>query len=165
MKKLLYCIVYASVCGGIGYGVIHHLPPTPITTLLQEEFSADIALDQMRADAKAGNAAAQFHLGVAYAVGNGVAENHRAAVRWFRLAADQGIAEAQHNLGVAYATGLGAARNDVLAHMWFNLAAGHGLESSSRNRDIVAEDMTSEEIAIAQQRADAYLARTDEEAE
>jgi len=70
------------------------------------------------------------------------------ALRWYRLAAEQGNPTAQCNLGFAYARGHGVAR--AQAHTWFNVAGAQGDEVTSRNRDIVATNMTDEEIAEAQ---------------
>ena len=42
-----------------------------------------------------------------YHHGYGVIEDHKAAAKWYRLAAEQGIAEAQYNLGLMYDIGLG----------------------------------------------------------
>ncbi|MDE4699642.1 SEL1-like repeat protein, partial [Klebsiella pneumoniae] len=45
--------------------------------------------------AEAGDAKAQYNLGVAYATGQGVRQDNRTAVEWYRKAADQGDATAQ----------------------------------------------------------------------
>ena len=41
----------------------------------------------------------------------------------------------------------------VQAHMWFNLAAAHGIEPASKNRDMVAENMTPADLSEAQRLA------------
>ena len=41
--------------------------------------------------------------------------------------------------------------NDVLAYMWWNLAAANGDDSASKNKDIIAERMTSSQIEKAQE--------------
>ena len=55
-------------------------------------------VEQVRARADRGDAAAQFNLGFMYETGAGVPQDDREAVRWWRLAADQGNAEAQSAL-------------------------------------------------------------------
>ena len=45
--------------------------------------------------AEQGKASAQFNLGVMYDKGQGVPEDDKAAVKWYRLAAEQGDANAQ----------------------------------------------------------------------
>ncbi len=75
-------------------------------------FSASISaqqesIDELRARAEAGDAEAQYNLGLMYVNGEGVPEDDVEAVRLFRLAADQGLAEAQTNLGLMYDNGSG----------------------------------------------------------
>jgi len=101
-----------------------------------------------------------FYLGVMFADGRGVPQDYAEAAKWYRLAADLGDAQAQYNLGLAYAKGEGVARHYVSAHMWFNLAAARfpasDLRSRSaavRNRDLVAGNMTPEQLAEAQKLA------------
>ena len=110
--------------------------------------------------ARQGSASAQFSLGVLHERGYGVAQDYAEAAKWYRLAAGLGDAQAQYNLGLAYAKGEGVARHYVSAHMWFNLAAARfpasDLRSRSaavRNRDLVAGNMTPEQLAEAQKLA------------
>ena len=65
------------------------------TTTVQSP-SEEIA--ELRVEAEQGNAFAQFILGNAYDKGEGVAQDRREAVRWFRKAAEQGDANAQYSL-------------------------------------------------------------------
>jgi TPR repeat protein len=44
-----------------------------------------------------------------YANGQGVAQDYKEAVNWYRKAAEQGDERAQYNLGVMYAIGQGVA--------------------------------------------------------
>jgi hypothetical protein len=45
-------------------------------------------IDALRVRAEAGDAEAQFNLGVMYRNGNGVSQDDAEAVRWYRLSAD-----------------------------------------------------------------------------
>ena len=54
--------------------------------------------DYWRARAEAGEAIAQYNLGVLYAVGRGVPQHAAEAVRWLRLATEQGHADARSKL-------------------------------------------------------------------
>ena len=45
---------------------------------------------------------AQYNLGVMYDNGDGVPQDYKEAVKWYRLAAEQGDASAQYNLGLMY---------------------------------------------------------------
>jgi hypothetical protein len=113
-----------------------------------------------RAAAKQGDASAQFYLGVMSTEGRGVPQDYTQATKWYRMAAEQGDAQAQYNLGLAYARGEGITQSNVDAHMWFNLAAARFPASDTRNRaaavknrDTVAGEMTSEQLAQAQKMA------------
>lgn len=70
-----------------------------------------------------------------------------------RLHAEQGQAEAQFLLGEMYYRGEGVSRNYVEAHMWWSLAAQQGLDKASEKRGVVAQLMTSDQIAEAERRA------------
>lgn len=82
-----------------------------------------------RQAADAGNAHAQFNLGVLYASG-AVADgtpDMAAARPWFEAAAAQGHPQAQYNLGLAAAQGLGQPVDHAAAGRWFAAAAASGL--------------------------------------
>lgn len=78
------------------------------------------------APAKHGHAGAQFSLGVAYATGNGVAQNLSTAIQWWNEAAQHGHPSAQVNLGLLYWRGIGVERNLAKARLWWRQAADHG---------------------------------------
>ena len=105
-----------------------------------------------------GNARAQHNLGFMYERGEGVPQDYAEAVRWYKLAAAQGHANAQTNLGVMYGKGQGVPQDYVRAHFWLNLAAATGLSAAITNRDIVANEMTPQQIAEAQKMARECLA-------
>jgi TPR repeat protein len=106
--------------------------------------------------AEGGSAVAQHELGVMYRKGSGVPRDYAKAALWFRKAAMQGVTEAQNNLGGLYATGKGVPRDYVQAHMWFDLAAKQGLREAQDNRERIAREMTPQQIAKAQKRAQAW---------
>jgi uncharacterized protein len=112
-----------------------------------------------RLAADKGDAIAGFTLGVMYGEGRGVPQDYAEAARWYRRAAEGGDAQAQYNLGLAYARGEGVTQNAVEAHMWFNLAAARFPANDARNRaavknrDTVAGEMSSDQLAEAQKRA------------
>jgi TPR repeat protein len=94
-------------------------------------------IDALRVRAEAGDAAAQYNLGVMYADGLGVPQDDAEAVRWFRLVADQGHAGAQRNLGLAYALSQGVPQDYAQAVSWYRKAALVSVASRatmSRNR-------------------------------
>jgi TPR repeat protein len=94
---------------------------------------------------------AHNNLGFAYAQGKGVPKDMVEAVKWFRKAADQGDADAQYNLGAAYAQGKGVQKDTVEAYAFFNLASVKN-EQALKGRDLLAKQMTSQQIAAAQMR-------------
>jgi TPR repeat protein len=73
-----------------------------------------------------GDTEAQYDLGVIYNNGEGIRQDYKKAMEWFRLAADQGYAPAQYNMGVMYAAGQGARQDFREAMKWSRLAADQG---------------------------------------
>ena len=114
-----------------------------------EQGDFDAARQHWQPLAEKGHAQAQFRLGCLYVFGQGVPQDSAMALRLYRLAAEQGDADAQNNLGGMYAEGLGVEPDLIRAYMWFEIAARSGHDVASRNRDFIAERMTSEQIADA----------------
>jgi len=112
-----------------------------------------------RLAAEQGYADAQYRLGLAYYLGNGVLQDYKEAVKWYRLAAEQGDASAQLKLGVMYANGEGLIQDNIYAHMWFNIAASNGELKGSENRGKIQENMTKEDISLAQKLARECVAK------
>jgi TPR repeat protein len=109
--------------------------------------------------AEQGFADAQYNLGVMYDNGHGVIQDYKAAVKWYKLAAEEGDAIAQLNLGLMYSNGEGVIQDYTRAHMWWNIAASQGHEEAMENRDKVAKEMTSLQIAEAQKLARECVAK------
>jgi formylglycine-generating enzyme required for sulfatase activity len=81
---------------------------------------------ELRSMAEQGVVSAQARLGVMYAEGEGVPQDHAEAGKWLRKAAEQGYAEAQSNLGVLYGKVLGVPRDYAEAVKWWRKAANQG---------------------------------------
>jgi TPR repeat protein len=94
-----------------------------------------------------------------YEIGDGVPQDDKTALKWYTLAAEQGNALAQNNLGLMYYNGQGVLQDYVYAHMWWTIAAASGHKDASENRDIVAKEMTSTEIAKAEKLASECVAK------
>jgi hypothetical protein len=66
-------------------------------------------------------------------------------------------------LGTMYATGQGVAKDLVQAHMWLSLAGTQGNEATRqgtlRTRDLLAEQMTPEQIQEAERLARDWTAQ------
>jgi TPR repeat protein len=105
-------------------------------------------------------AKAQYNLGVMYHEGEGVPQDYTETMKWSRKAAEQGLADAQYFLGVMYGKGQGVPQDNVLAYMWISLAAsrfsaseGNKRGMAAINSEVIASQMTPEEIAEAQRLA------------
>jgi len=91
------------------------------------------ALQVWRPAAQAGDAEAQYRLGVLYAEGKGVAPNDAEAALWFERAAEQGVAMAQYNMGASYFEGTGVRKDVAAAAKWFRRAADQGVALAQLN--------------------------------
>jgi uncharacterized protein len=81
------------------------------------------ALREWHPLAEQGNADAQYNLGVMYRKGEGVTQNDKEAVKWYRLAAEQGNVRAQFNLGLMHHNGDGVVQDYKEAVKLYRLAA------------------------------------------
>ena len=111
------------------------------------------ALQEWTPLAEAGSASAQYNLGVMYGKGQGVPQDYKEAVKWYRLAAEQGDADAQNSLGFRYEYGEGVLQDNVMAHMWYNIASANGNSKAGDYRDERAGLMTQADISKAQAKA------------
>ena len=80
-------------------------------------------IDEIVADARAGNANAQNQLGDAYFDGIEIEQDPKQAFEWYFRAAVQGQGMAQYNVAYAYANGEGILRNLEEAVKWYSLSA------------------------------------------
>ena len=125
---------------------------------LSTEVKSEEKLVEWKRKAEAGDAKGQYLLGVMYALGDGVPKDAAKAVEWQQKAAAQGNADAQYMLGFMYADGQGVPKNYVLAHMWTNIAVTSAAGSKEQKefiklRDSLAENMTAQQLAEAQELA------------
>jgi len=104
-----------------------------------------------RKAAEQGHAFAQYDLGVCYVNGIGIYENDKAGAEWFLKAAQQGHGEAQLQLGMLLEVGKGVPQDYKLAYCWLSLAAAQDRKGAVEERDRVRLQMTSEQIAAAQE--------------
>ena len=92
-----------------------------------------VALEKWQPLADKGVAEAQYNLGVMFANGLGVLQDHKEAIKWYHLAADQGLALAGARLGEIYRSGSVVPQDDTEAIKWFRLAADQGNAEAQRN--------------------------------
>jgi uncharacterized protein len=89
-----------------------------------------INLDEIRAEAERGEAAAQFRLGGMHLLGEGAPLDYAKAADWLRKAAQQGYAPAELILGQMNIDGQGMPHNVTEAIKWIRKAAEQGLAAA-----------------------------------
>ena len=72
------------------------------------------------------------------------------ALKEWKHLAESGHSCAQNNLSLMYYNGHVALADYIMAHMWYNLGAANGNEIGAENREIIAKEMTSEDISKAE---------------
>ncbi len=82
---------------------------------------------ESKARAKKGDLEGIAGLGLCYQMGQGVAQDHVEAVKWFRKAAEQNYVLGQWRLGGCYMSGRGVAKDDAEGVKWLRLAADQNL--------------------------------------
>jgi len=111
----------------------------------------------LRKLAGAGDADAQWQMGVRYHTGAGVPQDDTQAVQWFLRAAEQGHVGAQGTLGAYYWAGRGVPPDLNRAYFWSALAFAHGDETSKSRLEGLASQMTRSQVAAARQQAEIWL--------
>ena len=97
-----------------------------------------------------------------YDNGEGVIEDNKEAVKWYRLAADQGDANSQLNLGWMYHYGEGVRRDEVTAYAWYNIAGSNGSADAQKNKSLIAKEMTRKQIVKAKKLSRELLKQIEE---
>ena len=90
--------------------------------------------------AEAGDAVAQFNIGLMYRKGRGVDRDDAEAARWYRKSADQGDQDAQFNLAYLYDEGIGVPLDDAEAVRWYRRSAEQGNVDAQFNLAYMYED-------------------------
>ena len=98
-------------------------PPGRIFILPPLYFRAVAQAQELRTSAEAGDASAQYRLGLRYSAGNGTPQDSLHAKERVEKAAMQGHAGAQLHLGTLYLEGNGAPQSAQMALVWFSRAA------------------------------------------
>ena len=100
-------------------------------------FEKPYDVDDCRVKAEQGHSRAQYNLGWMYYHGNGVLQEYKESVRWYRKSAEQGYSKAQYNLGVMYAKGQGVPKDSERAQMYWKKAAVSDHEEAIKGRTVV----------------------------
>lgn len=120
--------------------------------------------------AEKGDVRSQWLLGLVYLTGEDVPQDLARAATWFRRAAEQGHPAAQLNLGRMYQLGEGVERDLVRAYKWMSLATNAFPESEGRGqaesaRDIIGQQLATEELERAKQLVAEWQPKTEGEKE
>jgi hypothetical protein len=129
MRKLIgtLCLTVAVLLGSVGMSASADFQKGAAAA---QRGDYATALREWTPLAEQGNAVAHYNLGFMYYNGQGVLQNNKIAVKWYRLAAEQGNADAQTILGVMYHCGHGVPQNNKTALKWSRLADEQGNASS-----------------------------------
>jgi localization factor PodJL len=124
------------------------LPPTVLSPRQESRSktssgqSRDETQSPVQTAAAAGNALAQFQLGINYLEGNGVPRDAGKAVSWLQRAAEQDLAVAQYRLGTLYEKGEGVTANPVRALKLYESAAQGGNRKAMHNLAVMHAEGT-----------------------
>lgn len=104
-------------------------------TVPQEKVAAEreVSFEAMKTAAENGDPRAQSGLGYAYDVGEGVTQNFKTALHWYRQAAEQGYPYAQFNLAEMIRDGDGVPQSNEDALAWYKKAAMQGHSKAQYN--------------------------------
>ena len=89
----------------------------------EQQREMDEARAMLREAADQGHMEAQFHCGVMYEFGDGVAKDDRLALMYYEKAARQGHCVSQFSTGVVYREGIGCRQSYERAAHWYEKAA------------------------------------------
>jgi TPR repeat protein len=123
MKKLLTALVIIVSLGTAG-AVCAQDYQEGLSFYEAGNFAA--AFKEWKVLAEQGDAAAQSNLGFMCRDGQGVVQDDKEAVKWFRKSAEQRYAAAQYNLGWMYERGQGVVQDYKEAVKWYRKSAEQG---------------------------------------
>ena len=100
---------------------------------------------------------AQYYLGVMTMKGQGVEQDYEQAGEWFRKASEQGLAVAMYKLADLYTKGNGVPKDLEFAYVWYSVGAVHKHEKSMNMIEKAKSNLSSEELASANQLIAEYV--------
>ena len=92
----------------------------------EPEIAEESELERTKRWSSEGDAWSQFNLGVMYSDGEGVPQDYKEAIKWYKMAAEQGNTDAQYNLGFMCYNGEGVPQDYKEAIKWYRMAADQG---------------------------------------
>jgi uncharacterized protein len=100
-----------------------------------------------------GDVKSEIRLAQLYMMGQGVPKNYAEARKLLERAANKKDSEGEYLLGTLYWEGRGMTIDRVQAYKWFSLAAAQGHQHAASLREVVAVEMTRDQIIEAQRLA------------
>lgn len=125
------------------------IPATSRCVLETQPQDLDQALAQCRSLAEGGDPQAQYELGEFFYASQPRPQDLPQALHWYELASLQGHAQAQLRLGTLFWRGEGVPANNVQAYVVLKMAAVNGAEEALDSADMVAEEMSREQLEQA----------------
>jgi TPR repeat protein len=135
-----------------------------------------VGVPHLLEQSRLGDADAQYLLGLSYETGNGVAQDFVNAYVWYVIADASGnpkgkdaakkltpklgpseIARVRSRLGFIYASGVYVPKDQIKGYVWYSLAVAAGDPQSERERKMLSQQMTEEQIAEANNRIADWL--------
>ena len=128
-------VLVAAVAVGYVVGPIieKHWVPSPIASqpvTPPDQRAPAKSLEELRKLADAGDAEAQWQMGLRYHNGDGVPHDDAQSMQWFLRAAEQGHVTAQATLGAYYWAAAGLPEDLSKAYFWSAIANARGDEAS-----------------------------------
>ena len=148
MKKLLFLfLLYPSLC----FAEIENARD------LMEANRFEEAMQELWPAARSGNADAEELIGVMYAMGLGVEQDHRRAFEWYKRSSLKGHPGAQSGIAWYYELGLGMPERDLVrAYTWYVLSAIGGDPDAAISQEEVVKKMSAKQIEEAHKLIDDY---------
>jgi hypothetical protein len=115
----------------------------------------------MSSAAEQGSFLAQHDLALFHLRGTGTSVDAAKAAELFETSAMRGHAASQEKYAQMLTSGTGVERNPTLALSWFHISATLGNTLAAEKRDRLVRELNMEQVALANQRATAWLASHD----
>ncbi len=112
-----------------------------------------LALKHFQVLADNGHNRAIFFIGFMYETGRGVTRNLKIAHEHYLQAAAGREVRAMNSMGYFYDKGIVVDPDPLKAHMWYNLAAAAGHTDAAVSRDVLTDQLTQNQVAMAQKMA------------
>ncbi|MCP4055148.1 MAG: sel1 repeat family protein [Mesoflavibacter sp.] len=104
-------------------------------------------IKELEKKAEAGDADAQYRLGLEYKAGDNIKPSDKDALYWFTKAADQGNADAKYKAGlIHFCGGLGVKTNKIIGFRFWIEAAEQGHEGAQKQLDYYSFDWDLKEL-------------------